>query len=990
MCVLSLASAPVPFAAAAVVVSEIMYDPVGGGTNEFVELMNSGTNSVSLAGWYFADGITYTFAAGTVLPAGGYLAIAANRAAFQLRYPAVTNLAAGAFNGQLNNAGERLALADASSNIVFDVTYNNAPPWPAAAAGLGSSLVLADPAGPAGDPANWQASANLHGSPGGPGGFFVRDIVINEVLAHTDPPQEDAVELANLTTNAVNIGGWYLSDDNATRRKYRFPAGTMIAPGGHFVVYQSQMLGSNSLTPFSISAKGDDVFLSEADGADTIVRYVDQVAFEPTKNGVAVGRYPDGAGDNLIALSTPTFGVNSPATVEEFRTGTGARNAGPYVGPVVISEIMYHPVASNMAGRMEAEFVEICNRTGTNVPLFNTDYPDLTWSLTGGLNFRFPSNTVLAAGERLVVISTNALEAFRASWGLSTNALILGPFSNQLGNAGDTVRLRAPNNPEPGTNAAAYHVEDEIHYGDLLPWPLAADGFGGSLERTDVDAWGDTAANWHSSPGTATPGATNSAFVPPGAIVISEIMAVNRHTIRDEEGDFSDWIELYNTTDFPVSLAGWHLTDQAAAPDLWTFPSVTIPARGTLRVFASQKNRTNDVNYLHTNFSLDAAGEYLALFRNDLALEYAFDPAFPPQAADIAYGLPDVGGWNATAVQAGSSGRCLVPTNAAMLAADWSSHTFNDVGWLPAGNGIGYDTGPDYLPLIQTDLSDAMFGKQNSAFVRYPFVLTNSASISRLLLRVKYEDGFEAWINGVRVASNGVPAGAGWNSKATANRSETAAVVFEDYNLTAQAFLLVGGTNVLAIQALNVASNSSDLLLVAELQVSWAGATGTVATAPGYLSPGTPGSANGTTLPGFVAAPALSHPGGLFVGSLSITVTCATAGAAIRYTLDGTDPTTNSPIYSAPLNVTNDMEIVARAFLDGRIQSPTAGAVYRTSFLGINEVLASNATATPEIKDYTDYGDWIEIYNGGPAAVDLGGWHLSDNPQQPFRWQIPA
>ncbi|OQW97980.1 MAG: hypothetical protein BWK77_00400, partial [Verrucomicrobia bacterium A1] len=101
LCVFSLASAPAPFAAAAVVVSEVMYDPVGGGTNEFVELRNSGTNSVSLTGWYFADGITYTFAAGTVLPAGGYLAIAANRAAFQLRYPAVTNLAIGAFNGQL-------------------------------------------------------------------------------------------------------------------------------------------------------------------------------------------------------------------------------------------------------------------------------------------------------------------------------------------------------------------------------------------------------------------------------------------------------------------------------------------------------------------------------------------------------------------------------------------------------------------------------------------------------------------------------------------------------------------------------------------------------------------------------------------------------------------------------------------------------------------------------------------------------------------------
>ncbi len=973
---------------AAIVISEIMYDPVGGGTNEFVELYNPGTGTVSIAGWHFADGITYAFPPGTTLGAGAHVVVAINRAAFQMRYPAVTNLAPGAFNGQLNNGGERLSLADPSSNRVFDVTYDNSAPWPEAAAGLGSSLVLVDPDGPANDPANWRASANLHGSPGGPGGFFVRDIVINEVLAHTDPPQEDAVELANLTTNAIDIGGWYLSDDNAVRTKYRFPDGTSIPAGGYLVVYQVQM--TNGAPPFSISSKGDDVYLSEADGQSNIVRFVDQAVFEPTKNGVPVGRHPDGTGGDFIPLSTPTFGIDSPDSLEEFRTGTGARNASPYVGPLVISEIMYHPVASNMAGRMEVEFVEIANRTPTNVPLFNPDYPELPWSLTGGISYRFPSNTVLAAGQRLVVISTNAVEAFRAGWGLATNAMILGPFSNQLGNAGDTVRLRAPNNPEPGTNAAAYHVEDEVHFDDQLPWPLAADGLGGSLERTDLDAWGDTPGNWHSTPGTATPCATNSVFVPPGAVIISEIMAVNRHTVRDEEGDFSDYIELYNTTEFPVSLAGWHLTDQQANPALWTFPAVTIPARGSLLVFASSKDRTNDVNFLHTNFSLDEAGEYLALFRSDLVLEYAFDPAYPPQTADVAYGHPDVGGRNATVIRAGGAGRCLVPTNVAMLASGWSSRTFDDSAWPPAGNGIGFDTETTYLSLIETDLKSAMLNRQASAFVRYPFAITNSPDVSRLLLRLKYDDGIDVFVNGVRVASNNVPAAATWNSSAPSSRSDSLALVFEDRDLSSFAHLLVDGTNVLAIQGLNNGTSSSDFLVLPELFLAWSGATGTVIAAPGYLAAGTPGSANGPVLPGFVAAPVFSHPGGLLAGALSVTVSCATAGAVIRYTLDGTEPTTNSAIYAAPLAVTSDVEIVARAYVDGLVPSPTAGVVFRTSFLGINEILASNATSTPELKDHTDFGDWIEIYNGGPSNIDLGGCHLSDNPQQPFRWQIPT
>ena len=184
-----------PWASAQVVISEIMYNPVGGGTNEFVELHNAGTGAVDVGGWFFSDGITYTFPTPSVMGADAYLVVAVNRPAFTALYPDVTNLAAGVYAGQLSNQGEKLALADAASTPVFSVTYNNKEPWPLAAAGLGSSLVLVDPYTPADNPSNWVASAQLNGSPGGPDRFFVRDVVINEVLAHTDPPQEDAVEL---------------------------------------------------------------------------------------------------------------------------------------------------------------------------------------------------------------------------------------------------------------------------------------------------------------------------------------------------------------------------------------------------------------------------------------------------------------------------------------------------------------------------------------------------------------------------------------------------------------------------------------------------------------------------------------------------------------------------------------------------------------------------------------------------------------------------
>lgn len=982
-----------PLAAqAAVVLSEIQYDPVGGGTYEFVELHNSGLETADLGRWFFSDGITYQFDAGTALAPGGYLVLAVDRAAFAERYPAVTNLATRTYAGQLSNGGERLALSDASSNVVFDVTYNNKQPWPEAAAGLGSSLVLVDPLASPADPANWVASAELNGSPGGPGGFFVSDIVINEVLAHTDPPQEDAVELRNLTTNAVNMAGWFLSDDDVVRKKYRFPTNTVIGPLDYLVVYQYQMMDTNdSLVPFSVSSKGDDLYLSEADGSGEIVRYVDQVEFDATRNGVAVGRWPDATGD-LERLAVPTFGVSSPTTLEEFRTGTGARNAGPWVGPVAINEIMYHPPDSNTSGRAETEYVELLNTSGTPVPLCNTEHPELTWRLRGGLSFDFPTNVVLTPGEYLVVVGTNDVEGFRQEWSLPPTLRVFGPFSNALDNAGDSVNLRAPNNPEPATNVAAYHLQDRVKYNDRLPWPLAADGLGGSLERIDPTAYGNTAENWHSAPNVATPGAVNSDYVTPGAIVISEVMAVNRHTLQDEDGEYPDWIELYNTRSYDIPLGGWYLTDQSAMPTQWTFPPVTIPAHGYLVVFASQKHRTNDVAHLHTSFALDESGEYLALFRPDLVREFAFDPAFPPQFADIGYGTGQFGSRQEVPVQEGSLGRYLVPTNAAALASNWVTTAFDDSGWNPAVIGLGYEAGSGgYETLISTDLRVQMFDVTPSAFVRFPFVVSNSAEVAKIDLRMKFDDGFIAWLNGVRVASNNVPANAGWDADADSSRSDSQAVVFENYDLSDQAFRLADGTNTLAFQLLNNGSDSSDLLLLPELQLNWSGgSTGSSGYAQGYLQTASPGSQNDAIMPGVAPTPTLSHPGGVFAGMLSVTVTCARVDAEIRYTLDGGVPTTNSTLYTTPLEFSGDAELIVRAFLPGLVPSPTVGAVYRKSFLGINEFLASNASATPEIADFTDFGDWIELYNAGTTSVAVGGYHLSDNLEQPFRWPIPA
>ena len=124
------------------------------------------------------------------------------------------------------------------------------------------------------------------------------------------------------------------------------------------------------------------------------------------------------------------------------------------------------------------------------------------------------------------------------------------------------------------------------------------------------------------------------------APIISEFMASNRAALADDDGSYPDWLEIYNPDSTPLDLTGWYLSDSVKTLTKWRFLAVTIRPGGYLLVFASNKNRTDPTRQLHTNFELSAGGEYLGLIRPDgvtVASEYA--PAFPPQMADISYGI---------------------------------------------------------------------------------------------------------------------------------------------------------------------------------------------------------------------------------------------------------------------------------------------------------------------------------------------------------------
>ncbi len=406
--------------------------------------------------------------------------------------------------------------------------------------------------------------------------------------------------------------------------------------------------------------------------------------------------------------------------------------------------------------------------------------------------------------------------------------------------------------------------------------------------------------------------------------LITEFLASNSDGLIDEDGDSSDWLEIYNAGDTALDLTGWHLTDDAGELDQWTFPAVSIDPGQYLLVFASNKDRADaDGTELHTNFAIGAGGEYLALVEADgttVAFEYA--PAFPPQSTDVSYGISTESTTTAL-VSTGGSLSYFVPTNNT-LGTSWTLAGFNDSGWTAGSGAIGYEnnpgSSPNYTALIDTTVGGAVAG----LYARYEFNVANPAAFNTLTLRAMYDDGFVAYLNGTRVASDLAPGGTlQYNSTALSDRADSLVVDgFVPFDLSDDLGLLQAGNNVLAIHALNVSASSSDLLFVPELLAGEAGIPTPLTY--GFFDTPTPASANGQAFDGFVEDTQFSTDRGLYTQAFDLAITSLTPGAMIVYTTDGTRPEVddnlnilNGTLYTGAITISATTNIRAAAYKQG-------------------------------------------------------------------------
>ena len=251
------------------------------------------------------------------------------------------------------------------------------------------------------------------------------------------------------------------------------------------------------------------------------------------------------------------------------------------------------------------------------------------------------------------------------------------------------------------------------------------------------------------------------------------------------------------------------------------------------------------------------------------------------------------------------------------LVGDTASGGLAVTSLPPDGTG-GANTGT-FASLVATNVRADVQGVNATMYVRIPFSIADPSALQTLTLEMQYDDGYVAYLNGVEIAAKNAPASPAWNSAATASRTDAQAVVAENVDVSQYRYLLRADNgdgipdNVLAIQVLNSSASDGDLLIVPELaQIT------EVQLGEHYFAVPTPGQANTDQYWMQVKDTKFSSDRGYYTAPFNLTITTATAGAAIYYTTDGSAPSpTNGTLYTVPIPIQTTATVRAAAYLTG-------------------------------------------------------------------------
>ena len=433
-------------------ITEIHYNPAqraDGRNLEFVEIYNSQPWPQELGGYRLEGEAAFEFPEGAMIGAQGFVVIAANPGDLEAELGIAG--AFGPIEGSLDNGGGELRLLKQSGAVLLDLRYDDRAPWPLSADGTGHSLVLARPSFGEADSRAWRASAFVGGSPGAPdpapAASALRGVRISEVHSWPTDGQSGFIEVANITNEPVDISNCVLTGTLGS--SYRFGDGSTIPPGGFVTVVASDLGPGFAPGPARY-------YLWSPDGSFVIDSWRSAGQHAGLSNG------PDGA------LSEPTPGM---------------ANAPAWVPPVVINELMFHPVNRDAA----AEFIELHNWGMAPVDIAG-------WRFSDGISFTFPEGSAIEAGGYLVIAKDRS--QFLARYPGVDASVVLGNYEGELSNRGERVAL---SHPTTHGEVSFEAVVDEVTYLDGGAWGRWSDGGGSSLELINPRAVNDHGSNWADS-----------------------------------------------------------------------------------------------------------------------------------------------------------------------------------------------------------------------------------------------------------------------------------------------------------------------------------------------------------------------------------------------------------------------------------------------------------------------------------------------------------
>ncbi len=551
------------------------------------------------------------------------------------------------------------------------------------------------------------------------------------------------------------------------------------------------------------------------------------------------------------------------------------KEAGMHVGSsvydgLVISEVMAANASAVPDENGEfSDWLEIYNGTGADL---NMEGVMLT-NRTDRITFPFPTY-MLKAGERVLVFADNRyqldpVKPFHGKFKISSVGTHLYLYDPQMYLIDEVIT--------PTMTADQSYALVGVDENGLKKYELT-DFYSPRYENTQAGFTAYRAEN-----------ATKS-----GALIINEVCPDPKVGIPDEDGEIVDWLELRNTTNMPISLAGYCLSDKENRPLKWRFPdSATIPPNGYYLVYCSGKDKLQQNGVPHTNFSISAERETLILSDSDGRLVDRVTIENVPE--DYSVGRDKTGAWDFFALATpgnpndanGQSKtdeliRAFNPTGVYISEVMASSDTV-----LTGATGISSDYVELYNASSQSvDLS--YYGLSDSLKRPRKWQFPQGTAIARGEYKVILLDGNVAVSSYYELHTN---------FKLTRAGGET--ISFCDPS-----------GKVLDRMPLSIIPTDHSY----GRSLGYAGFY--------YYNTPTPGAVNGTGYFGYANNPSFSQRGGEYKGSVQVAINVP-KNTVVYYTLDGATPTENATRYNPGdvFDISRVTVLRARAFdPDGMLQ----------------------------------------------------------------------